>query len=268
MGFCASGGSYTGSRRRSASASYPLQPPFRGVCKGKGHQQAELYEQHRHAYFAEHPPWGWVEPLPGVQHEELIEVPLIQDYEQIEQHEGRGVGHVFAVGKRGECHSGERPERARCEEHQGGLQQVAKVIRHGFSGLRVGFHGQEHERGEAVGYEYPQCQRQPAGNGAAHGLPRDIPRHGGAGQVFLYEAALNIVNEGRGIRQRGEYGQGQRHGVRRQRAHDKVAVVAGGKQLRRAEPRQYALNGGKKRNERRAPEGEQKAPRAHRLPEI
>ena len=62
-GFCASGGSYTGSRRRSASASYPLQPPFRGVCKGQRHEQAELYEQHRHPYFTEHPPWGRVEPL-------------------------------------------------------------------------------------------------------------------------------------------------------------------------------------------------------------
>ena len=73
-------------------------------------------------------------------------------------------------------------------------------------------------------------------------LPRDIPRHGCAGQVFLYEAALNIVNEGRGIRQRGEYGQGQRHGLGGQRANDKVAVEAGGKQLRRTEPRQYPLN--------------------------
>ena len=249
MGFCATGGSYTGSRRRSALASYPLQPPFRGVCKGKGHQQAELYEQHRHPYFTEHPPWGRAEPFPGVQHEELIEVPLIQYYEQIEQHKRRGVGHVFAVGECGEGHARQRPEGPRGKEHQGGLQQVAKVIRHGFSGLRVGFHWQKHERGKAVGYEYPQCQRQPAGNGAAHGLPRDIPRHGGAGQVFLYEAALNIVNEGRGIRQRGEYGQGQRHGVGGQRAHDKVAVEAGGKQLRRAEARQYALNGGKERNE-------------------
>ena len=268
MGFCASGGSYTGSRRRSSSASYPLQPPFRGVCKGKRHQHAEFRQQHRHANFAEHPPWGRVQPFPWVQHEELIEVPLIQDYEQIEQHEGRSVGHIFAVGKRGEGHARQRPEGPRCEEHQGGLQQVAKVIRHGFSGLRVGFHGQEHERGEAVGYEYPQCQRQPAGNGAAHGLPRDIPRHGGAGQVLLYEAALHVVNEGRGIGQRGEYGQGQCHGLGRQRAHDKVAVVAGGKQLRRTEPRQYPLNRGKERNERRAREGDQKAPRAHRLPEI
>ena len=70
------------------------------------------------------------------------------------------------------------------------------------------------------------------------------------------------------LRQRGEYGQGERHGLGRQRAHDKVAVVAWGKQLRRAEARQYALNGGKKQNERRAREGEQKALRAHRLPEI
>ena len=121
MGFCASGGSCTWLRQKSASASYPLQPPFRGVCKGKGHQQAELYEQHRHAYFAEHPPWGWVEPLPGVQHEELIEVPLIQDYEQIEQHERRSVGHIFAVGKRGEGHARQRPERARCKEHERSL---------------------------------------------------------------------------------------------------------------------------------------------------
>ena len=268
MGFCASGGSYTGSRRRSASASYPLQPPFRGVCKGKRHQHAEFRQQHRHANFAEHPPWGRVQPFPWVQHEELIEVPLIQDYEQIEQHEGRSVGHIFAVGKRGEGHARQRPEGPRCEEHQGGLQQVAKVIRHGFSGLRVGFHGQEHERGKAVGYEYAKGERQPAGNGAAHGLPRDIPRHGGAGQVLLYEAALHVVNEGRGIGQRGEYGQGQCHGLGRQRAHDKVAVVAGGKQLRRTEPRQYPLNRGKERNERRAREGDQKAPRAHRLPEI
>ena len=148
------------------------------------------------------------------------------------------------------------------------LQQVAEVVRHGFTGLWKCFHGQEHERGEAVGNEYPQCQRQPAGNGAAHGLPCDIPRHGGAGQVFLYEAALNIVNEGRGIRQRGEYGQSERHGVGRQRAHDKVAVEAARKQPIRAKSRQYALNGGKERNERRAREGEQKAPRAHRLPEI
>lgn len=214
MGFCANGGSYTGLRQKSALASYPLQPPFRGVCKGQRHEQAELYEQRRHADFAEHPPWGRAEPLPRVQHEELIEVPLIQDYEQIEQHEGRGVCHVFAVGECGEGHARQRPEGPRGEEHQGGLQQVAEVIRHGFSGLRVGFHGQEHERGKAVCRQYAKRQRKPAGNGAAHGLPRDIPRHGSAGQVFLYEAALHIVNEGRGIRQRGEYGQGQRHGVR------------------------------------------------------
>ena len=142
-------------------------------------------------------------PLPRVQHEELIEVPLIQDYEKIEQHEGRGIGHIFAVGKRGEGHSGERPEGPRCEEHEHGFNKAAKVIRHGFSGLGVSLHRQEHERGKAVGYEYTKGERQPAGNGAAHGLPRDIPRHGCSGQVFLYEAALNIVKEGRGIRQRG-----------------------------------------------------------------
>ena len=121
MGFCATGGSYTGSRQKSASASYSFKPPFRGVCKGKGHQQAELYEQHRHPYFTEHPPWGRVEPLPRVQHEELIEIPLIQYYEQIEQHEGRGVCHVFAVGKRGKGHARQRPEGPRCEEHERSL---------------------------------------------------------------------------------------------------------------------------------------------------
>ena len=121
MGFCTSGGSYTGSRRRSALASYPLQPPFRGECKGQRHQQAELCQQHSHPYFTEHPPWGRVEPLPRVQHEELIEVPLIQDYEKIEQHEGRGVGHVFAVGKRGEGHARQRPEGPRGKEHERSL---------------------------------------------------------------------------------------------------------------------------------------------------
>ena len=121
MGFCASGGSYTGSRRRSALASYPLQPPFRGECKGQRHQQAELYEQHSHPYFTEHPPWGRVEPLPRVQHEELIEVPLIQDYEKIEQHKRRGVCHVFAAGKRGKGHACQRPEGPRGKEHERGL---------------------------------------------------------------------------------------------------------------------------------------------------
>ena len=83
----------------------------------------------------------------------------------------------------------------------------------------------------------------------AAGFIHHVKRLGDAGQVFLYEAAFNIVNEGRGIRQRGEYGQGPRHGIGGQRAHDKVAVVAGGKQLRRAEARQYALNRGKKEYE-------------------
>ena len=121
MGFCANGGSYTGLRQKSVSASYPLQPPFRGVCKGQRHQQAELYEQHRHTYFAEHPPWGRIEPLPRVQHEQLVEVPLIQDDEQIKKHEGRSVGHILAVCEGGEGQPHERPEGPRGEEHERSL---------------------------------------------------------------------------------------------------------------------------------------------------
>jgi len=99
-------------------ASYTPKPPFRGVCERQGHEDAEFDKQHRHADPAEHPAGGGVEPFPGIQHEQLVKVTFIQDDEHIEQHKGRGVGHIFAVGEGGEGQPRQRPERAGGEKHE------------------------------------------------------------------------------------------------------------------------------------------------------